>query len=90
MEEHHIYIFFNFNSLAAVQTASAYPNYFWAATSKLIIKSVHSVLRGGYSLDMMCLTLLLSTHSHPCLASLVDVTVSPTGTREREKERDGS
>lgn len=37
----------------------------------------------------MCLTLLLSAHSHSCLASLVDVTVSPTGSREKEKERAG-
>lgn len=35
----------------------------------------------------MWLTLLLSTHSNSCIALLVDVTVSPTGMREREKER---
>lgn len=39
-------------------------------------------------MDMMFLTLLLSAYSHSCLASLVDVTVLPTGIRGREKERD--
>lgn len=38
-------------------------------------------------MDMMFLTLLLSAHSHSCFASLVDVTVLPTGIRGREKER---
>ena len=73
------------------------PFYFWNESQswalqrvKLIIKKcLRRPLRGGYSLDMMWLTSVLSTHSRSCLAaSLVDVTVSPTGMRERGYERE--
>lgn len=51
-----------------------------------IIEHACCLLWGGYSLDMMWVTSPLSAHSQPCLASLVDVTVSPTGMRERGRK----